>query len=245
MKKIIALLLVFVVTGFAFSQTSEGLSTSNTEDKIKEVSVDKFESEGTWNVLMSSDEGLIKCRLFEGSPAAYSEENMNGKKAIPEEADMEVSDNNVLGVRVDYFRRGYNSFIIKPAKPLPVAGITKEISVFVVGRNYNHVIKLLLKDYWGRNFELTCGENGGKLNFQGWKKLTFSIPPQTGDGKHGIIQRDYHYNNRMGLKITGFKIECDPEDAYGSYYIYFDDLRANTDLYAEDHRDADDMLDNW
>ncbi|MDR2259242.1 MAG: flagellar filament protein FlaA, partial [Treponema sp.] len=29
------------------------------------------------------------------------------------------------------------------------------------------------------------------------------------------------------------------------YYIYFDDLRAVTDLFAEDNRDADDMSDAW
>jgi hypothetical protein len=34
-------------------------------------------------------------------------------------------------------------------------------------------------------------------------------------------------------------------EAYGSYYIYFDDLRAVTDLFAEDIKDADDPSDMW
>jgi hypothetical protein len=85
----------------------------------------------------------------------------------------------------------------------------------------------------------------GKLNFQGWKKLTVAVPPQAEDGRHGIIQRNYNYNNQMGLKIIGFRIDCDPMEAYGSYYIYFDDLRAVTDLFAEDNRDPDDMVDAW
>jgi hypothetical protein len=34
-------------------------------------------------------------------------------------------------------------------------------------------------------------------------------------------------------------------DSYGSYYVYFDDLRAVTDLYAENSRDADDPHDDW
>jgi hypothetical protein len=34
-------------------------------------------------------------------------------------------------------------------------------------------------------------------------------------------------------------------EAFGSYYIYFDDLRAVTDLFAENNRDADDMTDGW
>ena len=49
----------------------------------------------------------------------------------------------------------------------------------------------------------------------------------------------------MGLKIVGFRVECDPEEAYGHYYIYFDDLRVVSDLYEVDMRDKDDMFDNW
>jgi hypothetical protein len=72
-----------------------------------------------------------------------------------------------------------------------------------------------------------------------------AIPPQAEDGINGIVQRNYHYNNRLGIKITGFRIDVDPWEAYGSYYIYLDDLRAVTDLFAEDNRDPDDMPDTW
>ncbi|HPX26687.1 MAG TPA: flagellar filament outer layer protein FlaA, partial [Treponemataceae bacterium] len=47
------------------------------------------------------------------------------------------------------------------------------------------------------------------------------------------------------LKVIGFRVDCDPELARGSYYLYFDDLRAVTDLYAMENRDEDDMDDNW
>jgi hypothetical protein len=49
----------------------------------------------------------------------------------------------------------------------------------------------------------------------------------------------------MGIRVTGFRINCDPMEAQGSYYIYFDDLRAVTDLFAENDRDPDDMNDAW
>jgi hypothetical protein len=49
----------------------------------------------------------------------------------------------------------------------------------------------------------------------------------------------------MGLKVIGFKIETDLLESFGSYYIYFDDMRAVTDLFAEDARDEDDMVDGW
>ncbi len=209
------------------------IGADSAEQKLKEISVDKYENEGTWVAAMSADEGVIKGRLFNGSPA--------GKKPIPSEANMNLKDEMVYGVRVDFFRRGYNTFTVTATKPLPVEGIAKTVSVWVVGRNYNHTLKLLLQDYWGHNFELYVG----KLNHSGWKLMTVAIPPQNPDGKSGIIQKDYHYSTRMGLKVVGFKIECDPTDAYGSYYMYLDDLRAVSDLYEMEARDIDDMYDNW
>ncbi len=215
------------------SPEASEVGVTSAELALKEVSVDKFESEGTWKSSISPDEGVIKSRLFNGSPA--------GKQPIPEEEGLDIPDEMVLGTRVDFYRRGHNSFSITAVRPLPIEGIAKTVSVWVVGRNFNHTLKLLLKDYWGRNFELYMG----KLNHSGWKLMTVAIPPQNPDGKNGIIQKDYHYGNRLGLKIVGFRVDCDPEDAYGSYFIYFDDLRAVADLYDLQARDKDDMFDNW
>ena len=244
MKKVVVGVLFGLLAACAFAQTTSDqlnldaanpalIGTDSAEQKLKEVSVDKFESEGTWTVWMSADEGIIKGRLFDGAPA--------GKKAIPSEEGMNLPDSKVYGVRVDYFRRGYKSFAVTALKPLPIEGIAKTVSVWVVGRNYNHEIKLLLEDYWGTRFELYMG----KLNHSGWKLMTVAIPPQNPDGKSGIIQKDYHYGTRMGLKLVGFKINCNPDDAYGSYYLYLDDLRCVSDLYEIENRDADDMYDNW
>ncbi len=78
----------------------------------------------------------------------------------------------------------------------------------------------------------------GKLTFMGWKKLTVAVPPS-------ITQTDYHFTYKDGIKITGFKIECDPLEAMGTYYLYFDDIRVVTDLFGEARRDSDDMTDGW
>ncbi|MDR2184888.1 MAG: flagellar filament outer layer protein FlaA [Treponema sp.] len=239
MKRYFAAVLLFSLAGFLFAQNEIGTPTAGTlgidvaQQKLKEISVDKFEFDGYWKSSISSDDGFTTTRLFEGGPL--------GKQAIEDERDLNIPDQYVLGTRIDFIHRGYTSFTLYPQRPIPIEGITKTISVWVVGRNFNHELKLLLQDFYGRNFELYVG----KLNFQGWKKLTVAIPPQSGDGEQGIVQRSYHYNNQMGIKITGFRIDCDPMEAYGSYYIYFDDLRAVTDLFAEDDRDADDMVDAW
>ena len=203
------------------------------QQQLKEVSVDKFEQDGFWYASMSTDEGYVTARLFPGGPA--------GKEPIPDEEGMDIPDNYVLGARVDFLRRGYNSFTVRPIRPIPIEGVTKTVSVWVAGRNFEHDLKLLIQDFYGRNYEIYMG----KLNFQGWKKMTVAIPPQSPDGVNGVIQRSYHYNNQMGIRITGFRVEFDPMEAYGNYYIYFDDLRAITDLFAENDRDEDDMVDGW
>ena len=241
MKRVLILVLIFSVAAGVFAQQrpeigspeAERLGIDAAQQFLKEVSVDKFEREGFWKSTMSSDDGYVTTRLFNGAPS--------GKTVIPEEDGLNIPDKYVLGTRVDFIHRGYTSFTLYPIRPLPIEGITKTVSVWVVGRNYNHELYLLLNDFFGRPFELYVG----KLNFQGWKKLTVAIPPQAEDGFNGIVQRNYHYNNNLGIKITGFRIDVDPWEAYGNYYIYLDDLRAVTDLFSEDNRDADDLPDGW
>jgi hypothetical protein len=238
---IIAIALLSATAAFAQVQGDPAAGNTNAsqlgidaaQQNLKEVSVDKFEQEGYWRASISSDNGFISSRLFEGNPA--------GKEPIPEEEGLEIPDMYVLGTRVDFLRRGHASFTLTPVHPIPIEGITKTISVWAAGRNYNHKLSILIQDYFGRNFELVMGN----LNFQGWKKLTVAIPPQAEDGRNGIVQRNYHYNNDLGIKIIGFRVDCDPAETSGIYYLYLDDLRAVTDLFSENSRDPDDMADAW
>lgn len=253
MKKFFTLvLLVSLSFSFVFAQ-NEGDAASNqdyatidaadpakigitsAEVRLKEISVDKFETEGTWKVAMSSDEGVIEGRLFDGSPL--------NKEPIEEEADMDIPDTKVYGAKISFYRRGMNSFTVKAAKPLPVEGITKTVSVWVVGRSIPHELTLIVEDFFGQQFEIYVG----KLNHAGWKLMTAAIPPQgvNAYAGSGIIQRNTHYGKNIGLKIVGFKVNCDLDESYGKYYIYFDDLRAVTDLYEVEMADPDDMDDNW
>jgi hypothetical protein len=239
MKRFTVAVLFLVCAGLLFAQQEAGspnpeqIGVDSAQQLLKEVSVDKFEKDGYWNSTISPDFGYVSTRLFVGGPAQ--------KDALPEEEGFEIPDRYVLGTRVDFLRRGYTSFTVYPQRPIPIEGITKTVSLWVVGRNYNHELYLMVQDFFGRPFELYMG----KLNFQGWKKLTVAIPPQADDGKNGIVQRNYHYNNQLGLKITGLRVKVDPLEAFGSYYVYFDDLRAVTDLFAEENRDPDDMADAW
>jgi len=237
MKKFLIIALILCIGSFAYAQIgtpdAASLGIDTAQQMIREVSIDKFEHDGFWRSTMSSDEGYTTTRLFAGSPA--------GKQPLPDEEGLNIPDLYVLGTRIDFLRRGHSSFTIYPTRPIPVEGITKTVSIWVAGRNFNHDMYVIIQDFFGRNYEFFMG----KLNFMGWQRLVVAIPPAPDDGISGVVQRNYHYQNNFGIKIMGFRIDCDPLEARGSYYIYLDDLRAETDLFSEHHRDPDDMQDGW
>ena len=211
---------------------AEKLGKQSAQQHLEDISISKFEDAGFWFAVMSRDQGIVTWRRLPGEPLA--KEEMDAGRLEKEEALGITRGKYVLGVRVDFARRGKNSFTIYPMRPLGIEGISKTISVWVVGRNFNHTLKILLSDYFGQIMELTLG----KLNFTGWKKMTVAVPP-------GIVQTDYHYTDRNGLKFVGFKVDCDLLESRGRYYIYFDDLTAVTDLFLESNLDRDDMEDIW
>ncbi len=204
------------------------LGRDSAQQMLKEISVSKLEDASFWTSSMPLDYGFVTLRRMPGAPKE--------DKPIPDEQKLGIQEQNtyVLGVKVQFSHRAASYFTITPANPLPVEGITKTISVWVVGRNFNHVLKIMLLDYFGRHMELTLG----KLNFMGWKKLTVAVPPD-------LVQSEYHYTNKSGLRIIGFRLEGDLMETYGTYYLYLDDLRAVTDLFGESYRDTDDMVDGW
>ncbi|MBN2617442.1 MAG: flagellar filament protein FlaA [Spirochaetales bacterium] len=211
------------------SEPDPGLiGIESAQQSLREISISKFEDAAFWYGKIGADDGIITVRDKVGNPS--EKEPIEGEQ----QAGINEVDENVLGVRVDFFRRGMVDFYVNPVRPLPIEGITKTVSLWVVGRNTRHTLKLIIKDHFGNYAELTMGD----LNFSGWKKMVVAIPPN-------IVQRDYHYNDKMGIQIMGFKVECDLEETYGRYYLYFDDLRAVSDLFAEQNRDADDVSDSW
>ena len=240
MKKVLFAVLAASVFTFAVSAQNslvdepkpETIGNESAMQALHEISLDKFEREGSWNVHISPDYGVITSRLFEGSPAM--------KDPLKEDEGKENEDTQVLGVKVEFFKRGINSFYITSQRPIPIEGVTKTVSVWVCGRNMGHELYLLVEDYFGRNYELYMGS----LGFSGWKKLTAVVPPSP-DGEHGIVQHSAYYGDKPGLRIIGFRVDCDPMLSRGAYYMYLDDLRCVTDLYDMQNHDEDDMADNW
>jgi hypothetical protein len=203
--------------------------------ELKMVTITDCEEAGFWYTSMAQEEGMITIKTMRGNP---KEKEIKDAQRIEDERKIRKDDKwlgeYVVAARVDFYRRGANEFTIRPVKPIPIAGTTKIISVWVVGRNFNHELRVIISDFYGNVGELSLG----KLNFSGWKKLSVAVPPR-------ITQADLHYTTKEGLKFLGFKIKCNIDESFGSYYIYFDDVSAETDLFSMKTRDEDDMNDGW
>jgi hypothetical protein len=233
MKRVLLITtLVLAVAALAVAQranpAASEIGVDTAQQSLQEISISKFEDSGFWRVYMPIDQGVIESRRFEGGP--------NDKPPLEEEEALGIAtpDDYVLGVKASFFRRGNHEIYIQPIRPLQVPGITKTINLWVVGRNFNHRLYVVVGDYFGNINMLEMGT----LNFSGWKEMTVAVPPT-------IVQRDFHYNDRMGLQILGFMIQPDMMETYGTYYVYFDGLRVLTDLFADESRDPDDMVDSW
>ncbi len=207
---------------------AERLGRDSAQQLLQEVSISRFEDSGFWRVSMPIDHGVVEARRFVGGPLA--------KQPLAEEQaiGIAISDEHVLGVKASFFRRQSSAIYIQPIRPLQVPGIAKTISVWVVGRNFDHRLSVVVADYFGNVNVLDMG----KLNHSGWRQMTTAIPPS-------LVQRDAHYVDRMGIQILGFMIVPDLMQTFGTYYVYFDGLTALTDLFPEHGRDPDDMVDSW
>jgi len=231
MRNIFILIFVLIALFGLYAQDESGaenLPPLTARQALKEISVNKMEDAGFWRGSMSSDFGLLQLRDFEGG--SENKEPI----AAEEQSGITEADEKVIGAKVSFLRRGVTEFLIKPIRPLPVEGIAKTVSVWVVGRNIDHELSLLIFDSAGERSVIPMG----KLNHSGWKKMTVTIPPH-------IEQRDYHYGYKTGISIEGFIVDCNIDETYGRYYIYFDDLRAVTDLFDEELLDSNDIADAW
>ena len=123
MKKLLSVLLVLFVVTCAFAQGNSSLAdpdpsiigADSARQALKEVSVDLFEREGAWKAKISPDCGIISARLFDGAPAA--------KEPIDDAENQQLVDEKVLGIKVEFFRRGVNSFYVTSARPLAIEGV--------------------------------------------------------------------------------------------------------------------------
>lgn len=201
------------------TNTSQNTNKSTATELVQTLLIEDFSEAGEWTAFMPRDYGIATSMRKEGGP-----------KDI-------VSDRNkyCLGVKVEFMKRDWSWVSIVPARPIKIKGITKTVSVWVVGRNFKHTLFLVLKDY----LENTKYIRADKMIWVGWKQVNINIPDT-------IDQENYKITEDRGITFIGFRIDFDPDDELGRpFYTYFDYMTADTDLFSERNQNPDDMIDNW
>lgn len=215
------------------TSSAETLGKDSSQQRLEDITVEQFEDPGLWTGSIMNEYGLIQIMQKQGYPLkkeTYDKDRLAKEKEIG--APIGTS---ILGVKVTFFKRAVVSFGVNPVRPLPIPGLAKTVSIWVVGRSFNHQVNLVLEDFFGNRYTVAFDK---KLTFQGWDKLTAVIPPT-------VAQSEKHYTGKAGIKIIGLTIDCDLMETYGTFYMYLDDLSAVTDLFTEESRDVDDVVDDW
>lgn len=190
-------------------------------EAITNFLIDDFEFANSWQAAMPRDFGIISLVRREGGPADVVADGADNNKYM-------------LGAKVEYFQTGYPWFSVTPPRPVRIPGYTKELSVWVAGRNHNNKMSFYIYDVYGKIQKL--GDE--PLNFMGWKNISVQVPAT-------VEQETFRGQGTQGISFMGIHVNVDPRDSYGKYYIYFDNLMAKTDLYMDTYREEDDPLDIW
>lgn len=224
---VLLLLLPFVAVA-QDAAAAAGMGGVRAGEGPKEFLLDTFEDEGHWHASISNDVGYPTVKYIEGSPIEKKPEKED------QAGNTDIVDAKVLGVKIDFIKRAWVPIIIKPDTPIEIRGLTRSFSFFTIGRQYNHNLSVLLKNYDGRDFVIPVG----RIDHYGWQKMTVDIPVT-------IDQQDPNYPARGGLEFVGFLIDLNPMEIRGDFYVYFDDLRVVTDLKYEEYDEPDDIKDTW
>ncbi len=259
MKKLLLTLILISSVAFVYSQ-AQGQGDKLAFDKLVQlttVRLSGFEDASFWKVYMPIDMGIIVKRTRQGAPLQVEDpkdaegnqikedDPTYAEKLVPNHISLEDKDagiprnyerKTVLGVKVMYISRGHNWFTVRPIKPIVIEGVTHSLSVYIACRNYKHFLKVAILDFFGRERLLPVDY----LKHPGWKRFTINVP-----GEKVIKQWDHRFPHKRGIKFNGFLVECEPSETFGTYYMYFDELRARTDIFSELTKDKDDMEDNW
>ncbi len=233
-KLTLTFLLSVIVGNVGHAQ--QELPQLTTQDNAQVVSVELFEDPTLWDSIISHDYGITTHQRFEGAPRA--------KTPLGAVGGGPLLDENVLGVKTEFIQRGFTQIVVAPLRPIAIPGVVREVSVWVAGRELPHDLYLLVRDIDGRDRKIFVD----RLNHRGWREMRVVIPPYE-ITPEGYVLGVKQYNPRIplnsGLELVALIIEPLFTEAYGSYYVYFDDMRATTDLSVFAQQDVDDIVDAW
>lgn len=184
--------------------------------KMNNQLIEDFEDADLWFGGMFIDDGVIQVRKIRGGDKTLRDVDPDGSQFV-------------LGAKINFLRRSYSEASIEPPRPIRIPGFSKKISVWVLGRNAGHKLFVVVRDMRDRVFRVPVGN----LRFSGWRKMEVLIPDDAFIDQREIPGLTTYYRPR-GVTFEGFFIEFAPLEAIGTYYVYFDNLRFDSNIYHEE-----------
>jgi hypothetical protein len=239
MKKqtLLVLLLMGMFLGLGAAAALADEIASNIETRI----IDDFDNadtlngkprEWTWFVRGSKfiDPASLEWKLVDGYPnTLYTKKQAEGKEL------------RILGIKGSFQRKGYNYYEIIPVKkddkgnwvprPIELPGLVKTIDMWVWGSGFNYDLEVFVLDSRGVNYSLKLGN----LQFEGWKSLSVAVPSYIPQSRRYIPKREALYLTKIVIWTTA-------EERVNDFYVYFDQLKVNTDTFISKF-DGDELAD--
>ncbi|MDW8305447.1 MAG: flagellar filament outer layer protein FlaA [Leptospiraceae bacterium] len=199
---------------------------------LEDILLNDFENAEDWRAFSTCPLGETKTRKVIQQGAI--EDVFNPQELTAEEKErFKPGVNHVLGVKGYFKDRGFDRIEVKPPHEYIIKGLGRQLSLWVLGRNFRHTLYVKLRDYKGNLHKLRLG----RLNFLGWRKLTLTVPgwlPQS--TKFALLDKNLHF--------VSLYVESDPHEVGGEYYFYVDDLRIKVDK-SEMTYPGSLIKDNW
>lgn len=174
---------------------------------------------GETKLVKMAQRGIIKDVFDERSvPLLKNDKGEFSEIPSDEQLKNRVDKNHILGIKTYFANRGFDRVEVSPPHEYIIKGKARQISVWVLGRKYNHTLYAKLRDYKGNLHNVRLG----RLDFFGWRRLTATIPgyvPQS--SRHSLQDKNLHF---VSLFVTS-----DTHEVGGDFYFYLDDLVVFTD----------------
>jgi len=234
-RLLILALLVFWAAILAIWTSTIGAQNIAPDPKIiaglEDISLEKFETSEDWRARATCPLGETKIlkTLQKGKMYDVFAENV---KPLEDEIS-KTGKNYVLGVKTYFCEAGFDRVEVSPPHEYILTGKPRQFSIWVLGRNFNHILFIKLKDYRGKVHKLRMG----LLNFFGWRKLTITVPgwlPQS--SRYELLHNRLHF-------VSMFVVAGNHE-VYGEFYFYVDNLRYTTDRTQTTYPGSE-IKDNW
>jgi hypothetical protein len=241
-------------TGTAPAGGTAGTTSTGGEsamENIETLVLEDFENATGWRGEMPRDQGIIFARLipFDDKNTGYDKQ-VFGLSPLTWES-INADDNRYpkmprneycLGARVAHMRSGWNWFTLVPPRPQKARGVAKAFTVWVCGRGFQHALYGVVSDFYGTLLQFPFYTEEGHrpyMEFDGWRKMRMDVPAN-------VRQREAHTSTERGIHFVGFRVECNPRETFGTFYMYVDQLETESDMYDENYRKSlQDMRDNW